>query len=52
MSWFGWLTKMFKSDDEEIVEVRTRDKKGRFIKDDPATEKNEAFKKVKRKKRK
>ena len=50
MSFFGWLTKMFNSEEEE--EVRTRDKKGRFIKDDPATEKNEAFKKVKRKKRK
>lgn len=36
----------------EEVEVRTRDKKGRFIPDDPSTPENEAFKKVKRPKAK
>jgi hypothetical protein len=32
------------------VEIRTRNKKGRYIADDPATIENEAYKKVLRKK--
>ena len=36
----------------EDVEVRTRDKKGRFVPDDPDTPENEAFTKVKRPKAK
>ena len=36
----------------EEVEVRTRDKKGRFVPDDPDTPENEAFTKVKRPKAK
>ena len=36
----------------EEVEIRTRDKKGRFIADDPNTPENEAFKKVKKRKNK
>ena len=32
------------------VEVRARNKKGRYIADDPTTAKNEAYKKVLRKK--
>ena len=36
----------------EEVDVRTRDKKGRFIPDDPDTPENEAYTKVKRPKSK
>ena len=37
-----------KIDDTEVVEVRARDDKGRFVPDDPKTQKkNEAYKKVK-----
>ena len=36
----------------EEVEVRTRDKKGRFVPDDPDTPENEAYTKVKKPKAK
>ena len=47
MSLFKWVTNLFGSNTdtntEELETVRTRDSKGRFIKDDPNTPENEAF---------
>ena len=59
MAFFKWISGFFgesqtatqKADLEE-VEVRTRDKKGRFVPDDPDTPENEAYTKVKRPKAK
>lgn len=56
MAFFKWIKGFFgesqtatqKADLGEEIEVRTRDKKGRFVADDPNTPENEAFKKVKR----
>jgi hypothetical protein len=48
MSWLKkfikWITPL------STVKIRTRNKKGRYIADDPATIENEAYKKVLRKK--
>ena len=60
MGFFNWISNFLgKSstaektvDMLEEVEIRTRDKKGRFIADDPNTPENEAFKKVKKRKSK
>jgi hypothetical protein len=47
----SWLKKFIKFITPlSYVEVRTRNKKGRYIADDPATIENEAYKKVLRKK--
>jgi hypothetical protein len=48
MSWLKKVLHFFTP--LSYVDVRTRDDKGRFIADDPTTLKNEAFKKVLRKK--
>ena len=48
MSWFKKFIKFITP--LSYVEVRTRNKKGRYIADDPATIENEAYKKVLRKK--
>jgi len=48
MSWFKKIIAFITPFSYE--EVRTRNKKGRYIADDPTTVKNEAFKKVLRKK--
>ena len=45
MSWWNKISEFF-----GYETVRARDKKGRFVKDDPKTAKNEAY--TKRKKRK
>ena len=44
--WYIGLKDWFKSRflDAETVTVRARNKKGHFVKDDPKTEKNEAYK--------
>ncbi len=60
MGFFKWISEFLgksqtaekTADLLEEVEIRTRDKKGRFIADDPNTPENEAFKKVKRPKAK
>jgi len=52
---FNLLSKIksfFVKDDLEYETVRTRNKKGRFVADDPKTKKNEAYTKVKKKKSK
>jgi hypothetical protein len=47
----SWLKKFIKFITPlSYVEVRTRNKKGRYIADDPTTIENEAYKKVLRKK--
>jgi hypothetical protein len=47
----SWLKKFIKFITPSLTEVvRTRNKKGRYIADDPATIENEAYKKVLRKK--
>ena len=48
MSWFKKFIKFITP--LSYVEVRARNKKGRYIADDPATIENEAYKKVLRKK--
>tara|TARA_B100000242_G_C42826746_1_gene384132 strand:+ start:153 stop:371 length:219 start_codon:yes stop_codon:yes gene_type:complete len=60
MGFFNWISNFLgksstaekTADMLEEVEIRTRDKKGRFIADDPNTPENEAFKKVKKRKNK
>ena len=60
MGFFNWISNFLgksstaekTADMLEEVEIRTRDKKGRFIADDPNTPENEAFKKVKKRKSK
>ena len=44
MSWFGNMLARIGLVESEVV--RTRDKKGRYIADDPTTAKNEAYKTV------
>tara|TARA_R110000824_G_scaffold196873_2_gene380135 strand:+ start:478 stop:672 length:195 start_codon:yes stop_codon:yes gene_type:complete len=54
MRLFKWFKSMFVSTESsgyEEVDVRTKDTKGRFIADDPATVKNEAWTKKKVKKK-
>ena len=47
----SWLKKFIKFITPlSYVEIRTRDRKGRYIADDPNTPENEAYKKVLRKK--
>ena len=50
MSWFKSFLKFITP--LSYVDVRTRDVKGRYIADDPTTAKNEAYKKVLRKRTK
>ena len=50
MKWLGNM--LAKIGLVESEEVRTRDKKGRYIADDPTTAKNEAYKTVKKRKKK
>lgn len=50
MSWFGNMLAKMGLVESEVV--RTRDKKGRYIADDPKTAKNEAYKTVRKKKKK
>ena len=50
MKWFGNM--LAKIGLVESEQVRTRDKKGRYIADDPTTAKNEAYKTVKKRKKK
>ena len=50
MSWFGNMLAKIGLVESEVV--RTRDKKGRYIPDDPKTAKNEAYKTVRKKKKK
>ena len=54
MGLFKWVANLFGSntDTEELETVRTRDSKGRFIKDDPNTPENEAFTTRKKKRKK
>ena len=60
MGFFKWISDFLgnsqsaqkTADFLEEVEVRTRDKKGRFVPDDPDTPENEAYTKVKRPKAK
>ena len=60
MGFFRWISEFLgksqtaekTADLLEEVDVRTRDKKGRFIADDPNTPENEAYTKVKRPKAK
>ncbi len=42
---FKWVANIFSNNPntEELEIIRTRDSKGRFIKDDPDTPENEAF---------
>ena len=46
--WYIGLSERFRTRflDAETVTVRARNKKGHFVKDDPKTEKNEAYKTV------
>ena len=46
--WYIGLSDWFRTRflDAETVTVRARNKKGHFVKDDPKTEKNEAYKTV------
>tara|TARA_R110002020_G_scaffold202451_2_gene405619 strand:+ start:389 stop:613 length:225 start_codon:yes stop_codon:yes gene_type:complete len=46
--WYIGLSEWFRTRflDAETVTVRARNKKGHFIKDDPTTKKNEAYKTV------
>lgn len=46
MNLFEWVRKFFKKNPamREKIRKRARDAKGRFVKDDPDTEKNEAYK--------
>ena len=48
--WYIGLKDWFKIRflDAETVTVRARNKKGHFVKDDPTTKKNEAYKTVKK----
>jgi hypothetical protein len=47
----SWLKSLLSGSPRFLtIEVRTRNKKGRYIADDPATIENEAYKKVLRKK--
>jgi len=60
MGFFKWISEFLgksqtaekTADLLEEVDVRTRDKKGRFIADDPNTPENEAYTKVKRPRKK
>ena len=56
MGLFKWVATLFGSntdtDTAELETVRTRDSKGRFIKDDPNTPENEAFTTRKKKRKK
>ena len=58
MGLFKWVANLFGSNTdtdtntEELETVRTRDSKGRFIKDDPNTPENEAFTTRKKKRKK
>tara|TARA_R100001086_G_scaffold142913_1_gene75146 strand:+ start:458 stop:631 length:174 start_codon:yes stop_codon:yes gene_type:complete len=51
---FKWVASIFNSNSntEELETIRTRDSKGRFIKDDPDTPENEAFTTRKKKRKK
>tara|TARA_R100001509_G_C4742245_1_gene173577 strand:- start:287 stop:466 length:180 start_codon:yes stop_codon:yes gene_type:complete len=51
-SFFSKIKSLFVKDDSEYKVVRARTKKGRFVADDPSTKKNEAYTKVKVKKKK
>jgi hypothetical protein len=51
-SFFSKIKSLFFKDDSEYETVRARNKKGRFVADDPKTKKNEAYTKVKKKKAK
>ena len=48
--WYIGLSEWFRTRflDAETVTVRARNKKGHFVKDDPKTKKNEAYKTVKK----
>ena len=50
MSWIGNMLAKMGLVESEVV--RARDKKGRYIADDPKTAKNEAYKTVRKKKKK
>ena len=51
---FKWVANIFSNNPstEELETIRTRDSKGRFIKDDPDTPENEAFTTRKKKRKK
>jgi len=50
MSWFGNVLAKLGLVESEVV--RARDKKGRYVADDPKTAKNEAYKTVRKRKKK
>jgi len=52
MSFFKWVSSLFLTSQEQEEVVRARDSKGRFVGDDPSTEKNEAYVKKKKGKKK
>ena len=56
MGLFKWVANLFgnntDTNTEELETVRTRDSKGRFIKDNPNTPENEAFTTRKKKRKK